>query len=73
MMSMKVLLALAVLVVIVLHQDVWFWKDKTLVFGFLPVGLAYHAVYCLLASLTLWALVRFAWPARLEEDDRSGP
>ncbi len=28
----------------VLHQDFWWWDDgHTLVFGFMPVGLAYHA------------------------------
>ena len=27
----------------VLHQDIWNWDNSNLVFGFLPVGLAYHA------------------------------
>jgi hypothetical protein len=50
-----------------LHQDFWFWQSaRPLVFGFLPVGLAYHAAYCLTSSLLLWALTRFAWPAHLE-------
>ena len=68
---MKYLLTLVVLVVAALHQDVWFWKSKTLVFGFLPVGLAYHIGYSVLAALTLWVLVRFAWPAHLEEDEHT--
>lgn len=63
---MKWRLVLLVLVVIVLHQDVWFWTDKTLVFGFLPIGLAYHGFYSLLASATMWVLVRYAWPSDLE-------
>ncbi|MDQ3814929.1 MAG: hypothetical protein M3347_13375 [Armatimonadota bacterium] len=63
---MKWLLTLWVLVVALLHQDFWWWKDKTLVFGFLPVGLAYHVFYAFLASLTMWILVRFAWPSHLE-------
>jgi hypothetical protein len=71
---MNGLLALVVLVVIVLHQDIWFWTDKTLVFGFLPIGLAYQMGYSVLASLTMWLLVRFAWPSHLEEAaERSGP
>ena len=38
----KLLLLLAVLVVYVLHQDFWNWKQSDpLIFGFLPVGLAY--------------------------------
>lgn len=56
---MKAVLALAVLA---LHQDFWFWKDATLVLGFVPVGLAYHLAYCVLAALTLWALARRAPP-----------
>ena len=57
--------------VYLLHQDVWFWSEaRPLVFGFLPVGLAYHAGYCLLASVLLWGLTRFTWPAHLDEDAR---
>jgi hypothetical protein len=33
-----------------LHQDSWNWKDKTLVFGFLPIGLAYHAGFTILCG-----------------------
>jgi hypothetical protein len=51
-----------------LHQDVWFWRTaRPLVFGFLPVGLAYHAAYCLAASALMWALTKYAWPVRLRE------
>ena len=51
----------------ILHQDVWNWDNDHTVFGFLPVGLAYHAGYSLTAAL-FWALVmKFAWPTRLEE------
>ena len=66
---MKYLLTLMVLAVVVLHQDLWLWKNKTLVLGFIPIGLAYHIGYSLLAALTLWVLVRFAWPFHLEEDE----
>ena len=31
-----------ILGLVLLHQDVWFWTDDRLVFGFLPVGLFYH-------------------------------
>jgi hypothetical protein len=63
----KTLLGLATLAVYLLHQDFWFWSQaRPLVFGFLPIGLFYHAVYCVLASLVLWLLVRHAWPTELE-------
>lgn len=64
----KALLALATLIVYLLHQDFWFWKSaRPLVLG-LPIGLFYHLCYCLLASLLMWLLVRHAWPAELERD-----
>jgi hypothetical protein len=51
-----------------LHQDLWFWtRARPLVFGFLPIGLAYHAAYCLAVSVLMWALTRHAWPSHLEE------
>ncbi len=53
----------------VLHQDVWFWRTaRPLVLGFLPVGLFYHACYCLLAAAWMAVLVKVAWPDRLERE-----
>lgn len=55
------------LVYYALHQDFWNWTAaRPLVFGFLPAGLAYHAVYTLGASALMALLVRRAWPAKLE-------
>ena len=40
----RLLLVVAVVALYGLHQDYWFWRQaRPLVFGFLPVGLAYHA------------------------------
>ena len=51
-----------VLVLVVLHQDNWYWEDKTLVFGFMPIGLFYHACISVAASAVwLWA-TRYCWP-----------
>lgn len=59
---MKTVIWILVLLLIVLHHDVWFWNDDRLVFGFLPIGMAYHIGISLAAAL-LWALaVTFAWP-----------
>lgn len=63
----KLLLVTATLVVYALHQDAWFWRDaEPLLFGALPPGLWYHALYCLLAAGLMWLLVRHAWPGDLE-------
>ena len=64
---MKWLLTLLVIIVYVLHQDYWQWADRSLVLGILPVGLAYHAGYCILAACLMAVLVKTAWPAELEE------
>lgn len=55
-----VLLVAALLAV--LHQDFWWWRDATLVGGFLPVGLAWHAGFSLLCGLAFFVLGRVAWP-----------
>lgn len=63
----KWLLVLMVVVVYALHQDCWNWKrSEPLLFGFLPVGLTYHAGYSLLAAVMMWVLVKFAWPKELD-------
>jgi hypothetical protein len=65
-------LVLATVALYALHQDVWFWRAaRPLVFGFLPVGLAYHALYCLACSLLMALLVAKAWPEHLEVDASS--
>ena len=46
----------------VLHYDFWNWGDRSVVLGFLPVGLLFQALISLGAAVA-WALVvRFAWP-----------
>ena len=57
------------------HQDFWLWADDSLVFGFMPMGLAYHALFSVACSC-LWALAVFkAWPEEIErwaEEETSG-
>lgn len=65
----KILLVLAVVVLYFLHQDFWFWRTAyPLVFGFIPIGLFYHAGFSVAAAILMWLLVKFAWPAHLEEE-----
>jgi hypothetical protein len=65
----KFLLFLLIAVVYMLHQDNWNWKNADLVFGFLPVGMAYHVGYSILASVMMAILVKFAWPEQLEKTE----
>ncbi len=61
--------AFVVAVLYALHQDIWFWRTaRPLVFGFLPIGLFYHAAYTLVLSLALSWIVRQYWPAHLERE-----
>jgi hypothetical protein len=54
-------------VLYLLHQDVWFWRTaRPLVFGFLPIGLFYHAAFTVCCAALMWILVKVAWPAHLE-------
>ena len=65
----KTLLVLAVAGLYALHQDVWLWRTaRPLFFGFLPAGLFYHACFSLASAALMAALVRWAWPARLEAE-----
>jgi hypothetical protein len=53
-----------------LHQDLWFWRSaRPLLAGFLPVGLTYHALYCVAASALMWGLTTWTWPSRLDAAD----
>lgn len=72
--------AVIVALLYVLHQDFWFWRTaRPLAFGFIPVGLFYHAAFTAACSIVMWLLVKRAWPAHLdpstprEAGSRSGP
>lgn len=51
----------------ILHTDLWAWHDDTLVFGFVPMALAYHAGISILAAFAWAMVVRFDWPDGVEE------
>ena len=58
-----------VVLLLVVHQDNWFWDDDTLVFGFMPIGLLYHAGISVAAGVTWFLATKFAWPEDLEARD----
>ena len=58
----------------VLHQDFWFWRSaRPLVFGFLPIGLFYHAAYTVSIALLMLYIVRRHWPSHLEDAGAEPP
>ena len=66
-MSGKSIIIIMAVALGILHQDFWNWDNASLVFGFMPMGLAYHALYTLVAT-AFWAVViKVAWPTKLEE------
>jgi hypothetical protein len=63
---MRKLVFILAIALFILHQDWWLWADGELVLGFVPIGLAYHALFSILAGV-VWALaVKFAWPSDIE-------
>jgi hypothetical protein len=54
---------------VVLHQDYWQWNDSSLVFGVLPVGLAWHAGISMMAAVVWFMLVTWGWPTAVDVDD----
>lgn len=51
-----------VIALIVLRQDNWNWDDDTLVGGFMPLTLLYHACISVGAAMTWFLATKFAWP-----------
>ena len=64
----KVIIALVILLLI-LHQDNWFWTSDTLLFGFMPIGLFWHACISIGATCTWFLATKIAWPF---DDQQSG-
>ena len=60
------------LALLILHQDFFLWDDKTLIFGFLPSGLAYHAWFSMAAAVAWGLAIRHAWPDDVERWAESG-
>ena len=60
-----------VVLLLIIHQDNWFWDDNTLVFGFMPIGLLYHAGISVAAATTWYLATLFAWPEESETPSAS--
>jgi hypothetical protein len=66
----RTLIWLAVIALIVLHQDFWFWTTfEPLVFGFLPIGLAYHVGISIAAAVVWFLATKYCFPV---DEDSAG-
>ena len=63
----SLLLYAALVLLYLLHNDLWLWNDPRLVLG-LPAGLAYHIGFCVVTSVVLTLLVVHAWPEHLDRE-----
>ncbi|MCA9176746.1 MAG: DUF3311 domain-containing protein [Planctomycetales bacterium] len=57
-----------VLLLLILHQDNWNWNSRTMLFGFMPMSLFYHACLSVAASVTWFLATKFAWPTDLSDE-----
>jgi hypothetical protein len=63
---MKYAVWVLVLLLLILHQDNWLWDDATLLFGFMPITLAYHAGISISAGIVWYLATLYCWPPELE-------
>ena len=71
---MKRLVVAFVVLLIVLHQDFWNWHTyQPLVFGFIPIGLAWHVGISLLAGVLSWMMVTYCWPSDVDVPEENAP
>jgi len=64
---MKRLTLALVILLFIAHQDFWWWDSiEPLAFGFMPVGLAYHAMISICAACVWMLAVRHLWPADVD-------
>jgi len=67
--DMKPIVCFLIVALLVFHQDNWLWDDGRLVFGFLPIGLAYQASLSILAGITWYLATRYCWPEQSGVDE----
>jgi len=63
---MRKLVWVLVVFLAIVHFDFWFWDDRTLLFGFMPVGLGFHAGFSVSCGVVWFLAVTYAWPSDVE-------
>lgn len=68
---MKIFISSLFLVLLVLHQDFWWWGNDMLVFGILPIGLAFHALFSIACAGLGGLAISTIWPGEIDEAESS--
>ncbi len=66
---MRYFFGVLIVLLLVLHQDNWYWTNATLVGGFMPIGLLYHAGISIAAAFVWFLATIFIWPQEVPLDD----
>ena len=66
---MKYVVVALIVLLAILHQDFWWWDSRQTLFGFLPIGLAWHAGISIAAGLVGLLAVTTCWPTHLDSDE----
>jgi len=66
---MKLFFIVLIALLLIFHQDNWYWNDPTLVWGCMPIGLLYHAGISLAAAFVWFLATILIWPKEVEVDD----
>ena len=67
----KLVIICLVILLIILHHDVWNWDNKEPVFGFMPMALLWQAGISIGAGVTWFLATKIAWPDFSEDDDET--
>lgn len=66
------MIAVLAMLLLILHQDYWFWTNKTLVFGILPMGLFWHICISIAATVVWYLATQIAWPLDTSKETANG-
>ena len=64
---MKLFVWILVVLLLIIHQDNWLWENSTLVFGFMPITLLFHAGISIAAGIVWYMATLYCWPTELEQ------
>jgi hypothetical protein len=69
--SGKLVIICLVILLIILHHDVWNWDNKEPVFGFMPMALLWQAGISIGAGVTWFLATKIAWPDFSEDEEET--